>query len=518
VPTPEFYIRCRLAAGRPDAPPQLIGAFADAVRVEQWDDTATLLRKTVPPSAKTVTPELSDLQLTPKQSFDLDDTYRDLLVRGWAGIPPWSAWPTVRAPVHIESRPSVKVPRAPDPSVGFVVLGLGTGAPGQSFDLPCPTDRTRLYGSPDDPNLEQPRVVTSALRVWTVEPSWAWEPPGPSGTNWNQVEWHALPDLVLAARTTPAYVFDPDRIQIRFGTGEHGRVPPQGAVVAASYQWTFAESANAPVGTVWGRLADADPYRPYETPVPFRSVLPITSGAPAEDLPRGLFRLEDDVTSGELLVNPTGVQDVGTLDGVALPALAPARPALAVAPPDFEYLALTVPGRVVKRARAWADVDPRFPGFAAPGAVTVVVVPALPADQPRPTPELLRAVAADLAGRRPVACRVSVIGPDYQTVAVKATLSVGAGQGPTVRARAVQALQDFLHPLRGGAGKRGWPFGRSVYPGELLQALGAVDGVAHVTGLQLSDGSGTWGEDPITLTPRALVALAPPQLDTREDA
>ena len=57
-----------------------------------------------------------------------------------------------------------------------------------------------------------------------------------------------------------------------------------------------------------------------------------------------------------------------------------------------------------------------------------------------------------------------------------------------IQLQAVKALQAFLHPLTGGPGRDGWPFGRDVYRSDVAAVLAAVAGVDYVASLKLSTG------------------------------
>jgi alpha-N-arabinofuranosidase len=50
------------------------------------------------------------------------------------------------------------------------------------------------------------------------------------------VAWAEVADLSSAGPDEAAYAFDPQRGEIRFGDGEHGRVPPTGALILAGYE------------------------------------------------------------------------------------------------------------------------------------------------------------------------------------------------------------------------------------------------------------------------------------------
>jgi hypothetical protein len=171
--------------------------------------------------------------------------------------------------------------------------------------------------------------------------------------------------------------------------------------------------------------------------------------------------------------------------------LARVAPQRAVTALDFERLALDVPGTAVTRARAWAGLDADYPCLQAPGAVTVIVVPELPAGRPAPTPGLLQAVRAYLERRRVLGTRLVVVGPEYLEVTVRATVQSKRRAGrERVAAEIVAALDSFLDPLSGGPDSLGWPFGRDVYRAEILQVIDNVSGVDHVLDLELIPGKG----------------------------
>ena len=199
-----------------------------------------------------------------------------------------------------------------------------------------------------------------------------------------------------------------------------------------------------------------------------------------------------------------GSETLDQLDRAAIVGLvAPERASTLV---DFERLAFDVPGTRVARARAWANLDPRYPCLEASGTVTVVVVPWLPVGRPEPTSGLLDAVRRYLDVRRVLCTRLFVIGPTYVEITVHASVVVASGfDSEGVRSRADKALHAFFDPLTGGPGGRGWPFGRDVYRTEVLEVLGRVDGVDHVTALELLAADGGPDCDNVCIGPTALV-------------
>jgi hypothetical protein len=503
VASRHFYLRARLAAGRPDAPPRVRAVFADALLVEQSDEAATPL-DIIPPYGEPLRFE----NLTPAEGVrdDVNDAAADLARRGWGvGVKDPGRW-------QVSARPPRRRDLTPDRrSVRLVVLGVGTGAARQAFTLPCPNPALDPLADPDAGPA--PRVRPETLRVTTLEPHWAWLPGAVTGVPWKPVRWRPLPDLNLAARGTAAYVLDPETRTVTFGDGESGRVPPPGALVVARYAWTYADAGDLAAGYAWERVEpDARRRAPRAAPeLRLRNPLAAAGGDVDESLPEALSRLAAEYSPG----------DPGPAEPEARPGdRAPGRPLppMAVTLADFARLAVGVPGTTVARARAWAEILPDRPGVSVPGTVTVVILPALPDRRPEPTAGLLDRVARFLGRRRVVTDLVRVVGPQYVPVRVRATVHVAPGAAVAVRSRAARALAAFLHPLRGGTGGAGWPFGRGLRVGEVLGVLGGVDGVTHVTGVALAPDGGGWQTEPIPVPPLALPDLAGWQLDAREDA
>jgi hypothetical protein len=76
---------------------------------------------------------------------------------------------------------------------------------------------------------------------------------------------------------------------------------------------------------------------------------------------------------------------------------------------------------------------------------------------------------------------VHVVGPSYVGIAVHVTLYLKSDAvQKDVYDLAIQSLQEFLDPLRGGQMKTGWPFGRSAYISEIYALLDRLPGVDHI--------------------------------------
>jgi hypothetical protein len=237
-------------------------------------------------------------------------------------------------------------------------------------------------------------------------------------------------------------------------------------------------------------------------------VWPAAGGADQETVTHASGRAAQVLHAHERLVDLAAQVRTDTLDQIE-PArvLELAAPTRAVSALDLERIALDAPGTRVARAHAWPGIDPKFACLSAPGAIALVVIPAMPVAQPQPSAGLLRALQRYLERRRMVTSMVHVVGPTYVTVSVRATVRTRRGAGASeVTERIQRALRSFLDPLRGGPDGLGWPFGRPVYRSEVLQVIDGVIGVDHVSDLTLSAAGGVAQCGNLTLCPTSLAA------------
>jgi hypothetical protein len=253
--------------------------------------------------------------------------------------------------------------------------------------------------------------------------------------------------------------------------------------------------------------------------VTFSNVRNATRGADAEDVGDALERAAAFLWSHERLVEIADGAGEDTLDQLEPSrVLALEAPQRATTTLDYERIARDVPGTRVARARAFANFDARVPCLNAPGTVTVVVVPYLPADRPAPSPGLIAAVRRYLERRRILTTRLMVVGPSYVSVGVTAQVRAQESADPgRVKADIVRALDDYLHPLHGGPNGWGWPFGRDVYRSEILASIDAVDGVDHVLSASLAVERDGANEDSkcgnVCVPPTYLVTSLPHSID-----
>lgn len=500
------YLRVRLAAGEYDAPPLLNQVIVNALAAEQAIplscaypinvDTAIKGSPPAIPGVARLTLQLDGAGGISRLGFDVDQDAPQIAVRFY---------------------------RAPDPvagtagliSIDLIPLGRSDRQPGQVFKLP----RALVQGD--------------SLTLYSLEPARA----DPALTEWRT--WAARPDFDASGGRDPHFVQDETSATITFGDGNRGRVPPSGAWLLASYRATLAAAGNlapsaialAPTLHNWLLFDRAD----------FESKLAGPTSPLASDPDRAWALLSEasyTAKSAELgVIAAAGAAHDGT-DAETL-ALASSRAVAAlqavtraVTAGDHETLALATPGTAIARAHALPGRHPSYPCLAAPGVITVMIVPAQRRARPVPSNGLLTVVRRYLDRRRILGAHIEVIGPQYITVRVTAQVRAQPrASRARVQADVVAALNAFLAPLTGGPAviakparsnqlaerlaapvasfappgialiapapppaptlptppppEPGWPFGRDVYRSEVLQVIDGVAGVDHVLALEL---------------------------------
>jgi predicted phage baseplate assembly protein len=152
----------------------------------------------------------------------------------------------------------------------------------------------------------------------------------------------------------------------------------------------------------------------------------------------------------------------------------------AVTAGDYERITLEASNEVA-RARC-------LPSTRDNGSVRMLVVPNLRTD---PTGHqiddfaisapLMRVLSDHLDAHRLVGSALEIGTPYYQGVSVVALIHTGPGRpADFVRARAVEALTRYVHPLVGGPDGRGWPFDADLNAASVAQLLESVEGVERV--------------------------------------
>lgn len=445
-----FYLRCRLTAGAFDAPPAVASIAFNGIAMEQAANIAAQ-RWIIAPGA-----QVEGSAPQPGAPVGFRAAFN---AAGWI--------------TELSFRPN-EAPGAPL----LAYRPPQDGQPGlfsvQAEALKPGDDRPASMRM-----LEHAPVVAERMTLHTWETS-----------RW--VAWQVVADFRASTRADSHVVLDATAGELRFGDGEHGRVLPRGALPLVQYQSTDAAGGNLPAGAIQ-ELADAPANRALVSNLPslmqqiasIRNRLPAAGGTPAETVA---------ATSARAL------RDLG-------------HPQRAVTLADIEALARETPGVCLARVAAMPNLHPAYPCMQAPGLVTLLVLPWLPAAQPQPSRGLIQAVQAYVAARRVIGTRIIVAGPRYTLVAVQAEVQACAGvDRAALQSQIIAALAQFFHPLQGGPDGGGWPFGRDVYRTEVLQVIDEIPGVDYVRSLALLDEHGAQCGN-LCVGPLGLVAAADHQIE-----
>jgi predicted phage baseplate assembly protein len=265
--------------------------------------------------------------------------------------------------------------------------------------------------------------------------------------------WVEVEDFFASKRDDTHFVLNRTTGEIRFGDGEHGRIPvanvdnPDGNIVARLYRYGGGKKGNAAAGTLKNLLGgnvgvDANS---------ITNLRPAVGGRDEETLEEGKRR------APQALKNKCR----------------------AVTTKDFEELTRQAPG--VQRAKALPLTHPRFSGVQVPGAVTVIIVP--DSDEPNPFPSegMVRTVCAYLDQRRLLTTELYVIPPTYHLVRVRAqVVAQGDADLAEVKRNVEDRLLTYFHPLKGGEDGVGWEFGGDVFFSLVYRQVLNVQGVRRI--------------------------------------
>jgi hypothetical protein len=447
-----FYVRCRVIRGALDAAPVLKSLGLNSVLAEQ----STALHTQLAINQNVVAGVEAGATLPTAWSersfvFTLDNAGRISQLR------------------FIESQPDTQV--APP---AFRVLNFtkatATAAGSLSFEAAF---IGRSSGEPwQRLTVSQLSVVAEGLRLFTLE-----------GESWR--EWTAQPDFDSSTSADTHYWLDAEKGSVLFGDGDRGRIPPAGALVFVTGYETRAELGNLQPGSV-DRLSDNPHNRALLT---------------------GFDPIKKDLAAVTNSIAGSGGDQAETIEEATERARQLIeKPNRAVTLGDYETLAMETPGVRIARVSARANLHPAFPCYSAPGIVTVIVLPSLPAGRPVPSLALRRTISAYLSRRRVIGTRVEVTGPTYRKISVQASVQSATGINTVaLQATLTKNIDRFFDPLVGGPDGTGWPFGRDVYRSEVLQIIDETPGVENVLALELRAGDGRPQCGNICIGPTGLV-------------
>lgn len=345
-----------------------------------------------------------------------------------------------------------------EPVVGEV-LGTSDGLPGQVFSV---NRRPAVAGEP------------AVLEV-------------SEGDGWQ--EWTEVQDFSRSGPEDAHFTFDRVAGEVRLGPGvrepdgslrRYGRPPAKGAHIRLRvYRTGGGVQGNVARGVI-RVLRSSIPY--VASVVNLRAAV---GGVDGEDIENAKLR-------GPIVLRTLG---------------------RAVTAEDYEQLAREAAPEVA-RVRCVPATSP-----ADAGGVRLLVVPAVGSTDGELTPNQLvppRETVEKIAGRldecRMVGTRLLVEPPRYRWLTVTARLR---GRPRVDRHHlegvVLEALYRYYNPVTGGPDHNGWPFGRTVIPGEvygLLQTLPGIDLIETIELFEADPRTGQRAPDPVshlTLEPNELV-------------
>ena len=276
--------------------------------------------------------------------------------------------------------------------------------------------------------------------------------------------------------------------EIRFGDGIHGRRPPFGDVIRASYDYGVGREGNVGAGSI-----NSSPAMPAGFKV--NNPVPTWGGAEGESVKEGEKQISRYLQHRDRLVSAL----------------------------DFETITLRTPGVNVGRVEVLPAFNPELaPNIAgdAPGSVTLMVIPKYDAahpDSPEPDRYFLDAVCAYIDARRIVTTEVFLRGPTYRPIWISIGIDVVPGWSIAEVRQAVKAeLMRFLSPLPPDRNsllekqmpffsapqytgmERGWPLGKAVSPLELLAVASRVPGVLKINKVYVADATMALSRDTVS--------------------
>lgn len=278
---------------------------------------------------------------------------------------------------------------------------------------------------------------------------------GPASEVW--VPWMEVTDFHASGAQDRHYILDHISGQVSFGDGVQGRIPPRGVgnVRMASYQTGGGSAGNRAAGTIV-QLKTTVPYIDKLT-----NYEDASGGVDAESDAALLARAPLALRHGGRAV---ALDDYADLAHLASPEVARAK---------------TVPLRRLQ--------DDPLSSTAAPGAVSVIIVPNSAEAKPLPSSGLTAQVEDFLQTHSTPTATVVVVGPLYVRVDVSVEIGVVTLEGASEVEAAVQdTLSRFLHPLTGGRDGQGWDFGRQPYSSDLYAVISDVPGVDHIRALSIA--------------------------------
>jgi hypothetical protein len=258
------------------------------------------------------------------------------------------------------------------------------------------------------------------------------------------ISWEEKPDFYTSGPHDRHYVINHVKGEIHFGDGHHGMIPPLGKknIRMAYYQSGGGVAGNQSIGSIVNLITTI----PYVKSVINNS--PATGGADQESLPALMERVPRSLRHQRRAV---------TLE-------------------DYEDLAKEASTEVA-RAKCIQK---------APGSLSLMIVPRLADQEPKPAPELKAQIRAFLTSYSDPCVSLEITESEYVKVVVSAVITVVPSmESSRIEQTIAMRIAKFLHPLTGGFDGLGWEFNRIPYLSDLYRLLETMTEVDHVDSLKI---------------------------------
>ncbi|WP_375505567.1 putative baseplate assembly protein [uncultured Nostoc sp.] len=272
-----------------------------------------------------------------------------------------------------------------------------------------------------------------------------------------QTQTRSYQQQVLPADRSPSRDLQAQMIEQQYGA-----IPPRGAEIMFTYRTGGGKQGNVQANTL-SFMKTAIPYIDRVT-----NYQAAVNGANAESLERAVLRAPQMLRSHDRAVTAS----------------------------DFEALTLKGSGGAIARALCLP-----MSASQTAGSISVCVVPQANTD----LIDLAHGIAPDnfnlnsalrdrvlhyLDERRLLGIQLQLQQPNYVGVSVQAEVTLEpAYNNPSAQAEIIHkikvALYRYLNPLTGGVEMTGWPFGRPLYPSDIMALLQQIAGIQYLGAILL---------------------------------
>ncbi|MCD1260497.1 putative baseplate assembly protein [Paenibacillus athensensis] len=337
-------------------------------------------------------------------------------------------------------------------------LGSSNGLPNQTFEVP----KGQIY---------KRSTMMLQVGVYSVErETMVWE------------DWQSVEDFDNSLSTDLHYVYDMGAGLIRFGNNEEGAIPEKSAL--PNIRFIVLQSGGGVQGNIKDNMISgfADDALITAPAVTLTNPFPAHGGLEAESVEQAKLRVQHELNT----------------------------PSRAVTAEDYEEIACGTPGLRVARVKAIPLYKPGmkdYPRVKAPAQMTVAVVPYGETDKPMAGRGFLETIRKHLDLHRLLSTELHVIPADYVCITVHAVVVVEP-RYKDEESMILTELRRLLQPMGHADGTEGWPFGRTVYKGDIYGVISRLKGVVYVQDLWIDADGENYAKDSagdIHIPPYALV-------------